>query len=137
MFRDGLYLRIANLFGKKLVTFIHGWDYKAAAEISESPEKFKDVYGKSEFIYVLYSDFKKQLESFNLPCPVLLTTTKVKDSLLDDFQITERRGKIEHMLFLARADKFKGLDITIRTFELLKHKNPLLKLCVCGTGNAL
>ena len=137
LFRDGIYLRFARLLGKKVVTFIHGWDNKVAAEICKAPKNFKDVYGKSEFIYVLYSDFKKQLESFNLQCPVLLTTTKVKDSLLEQFQISERNGKIERLLFLARADKLKGLDITIKTFEILKRKNPLLKLCVCGTGNAL
>ena len=137
LFRDGLYVILSRLLGKKVVTFIHGWENQVADEIRKSPQNFIKVYGRSRFIYVLYSDFKKQLEDLKIPSPVLLTTTKVKDSLLEQFHISERNGKIERLLFLARADKLKGLDITIKTFEILKRKNPLLKLCVCGTGNAL
>lgn len=135
--RDGIYLKIAYFFGKKVITFIHGWDEMYAREISKSPAKFCCTYGKSTFIYVLYSGFKKVLDSLPLNVPVLLTTTKVKDEMLEDFDISQRSGKIETILFLARADKLKGLDVTIKTFELLKQENPNLKLNICGTGNAL
>ena len=135
--RDGIYLKIARFFGKKVVTFIHGWDDLLAEKIEKSPHKFCQIYGKSLFIYVLYSEFKKKLDSLPLNVPVLLTTTKVKNELLEGFDISQRLGKIDTILFLARADKFKGLDITIKTFEILKKKNQNLRLIVCGTGNAL
>ena len=135
--RDGIYLLIARFWGKKVITFIHGWDNCCAENIAKSPQKFCKVYGKSSFIYVLCSGFKKVLDALPMDVPVLLTTTKVKDGLLDDFDVAKRTGKIETILFLARADKLKGLDITIKAYEILKKANPGLKLNVCGTGNAL
>lgn len=137
LFRDGLYLKIADFFGKKVVTFIHGWDENKAIEIRNNPNSFCRTFGKSKYIYVLYSGFKKTLNELPINVPVLLTTTKVKNSLLEKFEIGSRDGSINNLLFLARADKFKGLDITIKTFEILKINNPQLKLKVCGTGNAL
>lgn len=135
--RDGVYHKIAHFFGKKVITFIHGWDNSYAEEISRAPEKFCKIYGNSKFIYVLYSGFKKVLDSLPLNVPVLLTTTKVKNELIEDYDITKRTGEINTILFLARADKAKGLDITIKAFEILKKNNPHLKLNICGTGNAL
>jgi glycosyltransferase involved in cell wall biosynthesis len=135
--RDGLYLRIAHFFRKKVVTFIHGWDYNLANEISKSPKCFCKTYGRSCFMYVLYSGFKETLDALPWNVPVLLTTTKVKDELLDGFDILQRNGEVKTLLFLARADKLKGLDVAIRAFEMLKRNNPKLRLIVCGTGNAL
>lgn len=135
--RDGIYLRIAHFFGKKVITFIHGWDNDYAKQILKSPNRFCKTYGKSSFIYVLYSEFKNSLDSLKWNVPVILTTTKVNNELIKEFDISERSGKIETLLFLARADKQKGLDITIKTFEILKRDNPNLRLNVCGTGNAL
>lgn len=134
--RDGIYLLIARIFGKKVITFIHGWNNEYAVEL-EKNKLFKWVYGKSQFIYVLYSVFKNSLEKILPNVPILLTTTKVKDELLKGYDISNRTGKIQTLLFLARTDKQKGLDITIKAFEILKYKNPYLILNICGTGNAL
>ena len=134
--RDGLYLLIASLLGKKVITFIHGWNNDYAIELRKS-KLFRMIYGRSQFIYVLYSEFKKSLENILPNVPILLTTTKVKDDLLKSFDISNRTGKIQTLLFLARTDKQKGLDITIKTFEILKLKYPHLRLNICGTGNAL
>lgn len=135
--RDSIYLRIARFFGKKVVTFIHGWDYDKADEISKSPVKFCNAYGKSSYIYVLYTGFKKHLESLPMSTPIELTTTKVNDALIKDFNIENRNGEINRILFLARADKLKGLDVTIKAFEILKKRYTNLELVICGTGNAL
>lgn len=137
LFRDGLYILIAHIFGKKVVTFIHGWGDDMENKLLHDSKLFCKVYGKSKFVYVLYSGFKDFLQKIPLNTPVLLTTTKVKNSFIEGFDISHRKGKIETLLFLARADKLKGLDITIKTFEILKRNNPYLKLKVCGTGNAL
>ena len=135
LFRDSLYLRIGLLFHKKVVTFIYGWEYPVAEEIVRRPSKFCNTYGKSRFIYVLYSGFKKTLESLPMQAPVLLATTKVSDKLLDGFDMAVRNGKIERLLFLARLDRAKGLDVTIQAFEILKKQYPYLKLDVCGSGD--
>lgn len=135
--RDGLYLDVAHFFGKKVITFIHGWDDDFAKKISADSGRFCKVYGKSLFIYVLYSGYKAILDSLPLNVPVLLTSTKVNNSLLNSFSLSCRTGKISTILFLARADKLKGLDIAIKAFEILKKTNKDLKLNICGTGNAL
>ncbi|WP_297905630.1 glycosyltransferase family 4 protein [uncultured Parabacteroides sp.] len=135
--RDAVYLRTAKFFGKKVVTFIHGWDYAVAAQFEKNPIWFQRNYGNSQFIYVLCSDFKQSLEKMKLNIPVILTSTKVSDSLIDNFDIKVREGKIYQILFLARIEKSKGIFITLDTFALLKKQIPNLKLSVCGSGSAL
>lgn len=135
--RDGVYVLLAKLFRKKVVTFIHGWDWDLSEKIADRPRLFKCVYGKSTFIYVLFSEFKKRLDCLNMGVPVLLTTTKVSDELLDGFDIASRDGSINQILFLSRIIKTKGIDVTIDAFSILKQKYPQLKLSVCGDGAAL
>lgn len=134
--RDTIYLILARLFRKKVVTFIHGWDYSLAEQITKKPYWFKHTYGKSMFIYVLCSDFKKTLENLNISAPVVLTTTKVADNLITHNH-KEHTGQIKQILFLARIIRTKGIFTTLDTFSILKKNNPHLKLSICGTGSAL
>ncbi len=131
--RDAVYLCIARLFGRKVVTFIHGWDDKVADKIQQNPRRFQKTYGKSMFIYVLCSDFKHRLDTLGLEAPVVLTSTKVSDELVDGFE-RHHTGKINNILFLARVHRLKGIFITIDAFKILKEKNPNIRLSVCGSG---
>lgn len=135
--RDMVYFKIAKLFDKKVITFIHGWDPQVASKISDKPNSFLNSFGKSQFIYVLYSGFLKSLKGFGVKCPVLLTTTKVSDSLLSNFDINTRDGNVKQILFLARIEKEKGIFITLEAFKFLKKKYNWLTLSVCGSGTAL
>lgn len=135
--RDAVYLRTAKFFGKKVVTFIHGWDYDVASQFEKNPSWFQRNYGKSQFIYVLCSDFKQSLKKMKLNIPIVLTSTKVSDALVENFNIRTREGKIHQILFLARVEKSKGIFVTLDAFALLKAQNPNLKLSICGSGSAL
>lgn len=135
--RDGLYLLLAKLFRRKVVTFIHGWDEKYAKKIEASPKIFCKIYKHSSLIYVLYSGFKKQLESFHLNVPILLSSTKVEDKLLYDFDINKTHRQGNRILFLARADKLKGLDVAIKAFEIVLKKLPNTFLEIGGEGDFL
>lgn len=137
LLRDGVYLIIAKMFRKEIITFIHGWDSNKILEIQKRPFWFKSVYGKSKFIYVLSSEFKKDLDKLGLKSKVILTSTKVANNLLDDFKIEEKPCKINQILFLARVEHSKGIIIALDAFRDLKVKYPHLKLSVCGTGKAL
>lgn len=137
LLRDGFYLWIATQLGKKVVTFIHGWDHAVAEQIKQHPKWFCRTYGRSLMIYVLCSDFKRTLEALPMDVPVKLTTTKVRDSMLEGFDITIRQGRIRTLLFLARAEKEKGIEVVIKCFSLLKKRHHELNLVVCGTGTAL
>lgn len=132
--RDGIYILLAKLFCKKVVTFIHGWDTNLASVLIRKPELFRFVYNKSSLIFVLSGEFKKALSCMGITCSIRLTTTKVDDKLLNTFDINHRTGEIKQILFLARIIKTKGIFITLDTFKLLKKEFPYLKLLVCGDG---
>ncbi len=134
--RDSIYLQIANWFSIDVITFVHGWDQSYYLKLKDNNSFFINTFGKSKFIYVLYSAFKSQLEDLNIPCPILLTSTKVADNLIKDFDINSRNGSIKQILFLARIEKSKGIFIAIDAFKTLKSKYDL-SLSVCGNGEAL
>lgn len=135
--RDGLYVLLAKLLDKKVVTFFHGWDVGLASALEKKPGVFRYVYNKSSLIFVLSGEFKRQLIRMGIQSPIVLTTTKVDDKLLSSFDIRRRDGKIRQILFLARILKTKGIYIALDAFSLLKKDYPYLKLLVCGDGDEL
>lgn len=138
LIRDGVYLLLAHACGKKVVTFFHGWDYTLSAKLQKESRLFKYVYDKSLFIYVLCSGFKKELEKIGMKTPILLSTTKVADNLLHDFYINKKMNNpVQCILFLARAERSKGLHIVLQSYAKVIKQYPYLKLAVCGVGGYL
>lgn len=137
LLRDSLYVVIARLFRVDIVTFIHGWDDNVADKIIAQPGFFIQTYGKSIFINVLYSGFRDKLLKAGVKIPILLSTTKVSNGLLNSFDVSLRTGKINQLLFLARLEISKGIFIVLEAYLKLKRKYPYLKLSVCGTGSAM
>ena len=135
LIRDGIYLLLAKICRKKVITFIHGWHECVAESIIKRPKLFRWVYGKSTFVYCLYSKFRDSLKLMGLKCPIVLTTTKVPDALVSNFDPNYRTGSIKKLLFLARIEKDKGVFIVLEMFELLKRRYPYLTLTICGTGS--
>lgn len=132
--RDGLFLLISRLCGKKVITFIHGFD-ENYCETLKNNRLFKWCYNKSSFIYVLYSGFKKQLINIGINAPIELTTTKVATDLLSIE--TQTKTNARTILFLARINKDKGIYEAIDTYAILKQEYPDLKFIVCGDGPIL
>jgi glycosyltransferase involved in cell wall biosynthesis len=137
LFRDGIYLLIAKMFKKNVITFIHGWDEKHASKIIKNPWCTVNVYNKSLFIYVLCSSFVKQLKTMGITRPVIITTTKVDDKLLEDFNIQIRNRPIKTILFLARIHKSKGIIETLDAFMVVKLRHQNLTLSIVGSGPML
>lgn len=135
--RDFIYSLICKLFGLKTVMFIHGWEPAVYSWLTRHKRLARWIFNRHEFIYVLYSQFRQALIDVGVNIPVKLTTTKVSEELLEGFSIDMRDGVANQVLFVARADKPKGLDITIKAFEIALQRFEHLKLCVCGTGEAL
>ena len=136
LFRDGIYILIALLFKKKVVTFIHGWDISLSAKLEKRNILFTRIYGKSAFIYVLSSAFKASLIRMGIQCPILQTTTKIDDSFLDQ-TTSKTETRVQRILFLSRIIKTKGIYIAIDAFHLLKQEFKDLELLVCGDGAEL
>lgn len=137
LFRDGLYLLTAKIFRKKVVTFIHGWDEKYIEKLIRKPFFFQTVYGHSEIIYVLCTEFRQKLMDCGLKVPVLLTTTKVDDKLLKNFSIDPSPKCTGKLLFLARIEKNKGIYFTIEVFKRFKQMYPEACMYVVGSGKEL
>lgn len=137
LFRDSIYVVIAKLFSVKVITFIHGWDDLVAQKIIAKPYYFLNSFGRSSCFFVLYSKFRQDLIKIGVKAPILLSTTKVSDELVKNFDIKTRNGSINQILFLARIEISKGILVVLKIFSLLKLKYPYLKLSICGTGSAL
>lgn len=132
VFRDAINILIAWICGRKVVTFIHGWDEKTYKAIERFPSLFKWIYNKSKVVFVLYSGFKSALEKIGITTQIQLTSTKVADELVNNYKPHASINK--RLLFLARVDYDKGLDITLKAFLIVKKKINDITLCVCGTG---
>lgn len=132
--RDAVYMTIARLCGSKDVCMFHGWDLNYSEQQEIKPNWFVRQYRHCSKIFVLSSRFRDRLRKMNIHVPIELTTTEVDDTLLEGFDISQRKGEIHSILYLARIDKNKGIFETIETFKLLRLSHPLLRLNICGNG---
>lgn len=134
--RDALFLKIASWFNVKRIVFVHGWVDEFAMRISKKPSVFLKDYEKADAFLVLASAFKEQLEEWGINKPIYLTTTKVNDALISEFDITDKPFN-HSLLFLARIEPYKGILIALEAFSILKVMHPKLKLIVAGDGSIL
>ena len=134
LFRDGLYLLIAKAMRQKVVCFFHGWDIALAGRIKQSPQWFNKTFGLADLTYVLCSDYRKTLEAMRFPSPVKLTTTKVEDTLLADFDLICRKRPVRNLLWVARVDRNKGIFVAIDAFANLITQRPDLHFTIVGNG---
>ncbi len=134
--RDFLFLNIAYRLGVDVVVFIHGFNLVNLKSIDKI--WLRKNLNKAVFILVLAQDFKNRLREIGVTVPIELTTTKVEDSLVSDFNIENKDYKnTNKLLFLARVEKEKGIYETIDTFALLKNDFPNLSLQISGGGKEL
>lgn len=133
--RDFLYLKIAKAFGKEVSIFIHGFNlnYSKSANWTWISENLN----KASHIIVLAKAFKEILIEHGVKTDVQLSTTKVPDDMIKDFDVNYRSGKIRNILFLARVEKAKGVYETVDTFAILKRTHPELNLKIVGNGGEL
>lgn len=134
--RDRLFLILSKLFRKPTIVFFHGWDDSQAKKISNSPYSFIKWLNKADRIFVLASSFRKQLIDWGITIPIELTTTKVDDIIVEQYDFNEKMiGKT--VLFLARIEKSKGIFIVLEAFKKIQNKMPDANLIIAGSGSAL
>lgn len=129
------YVKIATFFNKKIVTFIHGWDTES--EYMLTTNKGQIVLNNTDAFIVLSEQFKKKLEAIGIRKKIYISTTKVDNRLLDDFDIEKRMGDIKKFLFLSRVEREKGIFLALDIFRLLQNDNPILSFTIAGQGTAL
>lgn len=133
--RDFIFLRISTMLRFKTAIMIHGfeWEYAKNADWNWLSKNFN----RASLILVLAKAFKDFMEKNGVTTTIHLTTTKVDDRLIADFDIKSRDGKVDNILFLSRIEKAKGVYITIDAFKILKEKYPHLQLTIVGKGTEL
>ena len=134
--RDFIFLRIARLFRIRVALFMHGFNWDYAKRLNK--EWAVKYFNLSSLIFVLAKAFKSELESWGVTAPICLSTTKVDDKLLVNYDpIVNRNGNVRNILFLARVVEAKGVFITIDSYRILKAKYPYLRLTIVGDGSDL
>lgn len=134
--RDKLFLKIAKLFLKKTIVFFHGWEETIANEIDKNPPSFSKTFGKADGMIVLASVFKQRLMSWGINTPIYLSTTKINDSLIENFDVNKKQPD-QTVLFLARIEENKGIFTTIEAIKQVQRKYPDCQLNIAGDGGAL
>lgn len=134
-FSRNIYVRIAKIFKARIITFIHGWD--DTSEWMLNHKKGKYLIDSSETVIVLASQFKEKLIASGCKSNIHLTTTKVDDKLVKDFNISAKNYNSKNILFLARIEAAKGIYIALDAIKALQKKDPEITLRVAGTGEEL
>ncbi|HBG04829.1 MAG: hypothetical protein A2075_11475 [Geobacteraceae bacterium GWC2_58_44] len=142
--RDGVFLLLAKLRGKKVVVFFHGWDDSCEARIRRHflcP--FGLVYFRADTIIVLASVFKEKLVAMGYRKEIHVETTTVElemfphgASALAARRENERSGGLQ-ILYLSRIEKEKGIYQAIDSYALLTGRCPGARLTVVGDGSEL
>lgn len=132
--RDLRYLKIARRMGCKTAAMFHGFH---TIEVEKKKKKIVEELNYCSVIFVLAMDFKKILLEWGVKVPIELTTTKVDDTLVSNYDAECPIGKIRRILFLSRITQQKGIYVALNVFKLLSNKYPQLEYVVVGDGSDL
>ncbi|MEG1007622.1 MAG: glycosyltransferase family 4 protein [Bacteroides sp.] len=130
-----IYILLAKLLHCKIVSFIHGWD-KDYEWMLATP-KGKQILNSTDAFIVLSEQFKNKLENSGVKVNILISTTKVDNSLLEKFDINWRNGSIKNFLFLSRIERSKGIFLALDIFKMLQKDYPKLSFNIAGQGTAI
>jgi len=134
--RDSLFLIIAAFFKIETIVFFHGWDKKFELEINKKQNYFLKFYKKANGFIVLSNDFKDNMIRWGVLVPIHISTTKVEDDLIKEFDISKKVYN-RNILFLSRVIEEKGIFIAINTFELISKNYNDVQLTIVGDGENL
>lgn len=133
--RDAIFLNLMHVFGKKTIVHFHGFDVNYAKEINVP--KFLEMFKNATAFIVLSNAIKIQLKEWGVKQPIFLSTTKVDPKMLEGFDVANRTGEINSILYLGRVEKEKGIYISLDVYSLLQENHPNLKFTVVGGGTEL
>jgi glycosyltransferase involved in cell wall biosynthesis len=142
--RDGLFLLLAKMRGKKVVVFIHGWDEQCESRIRRfflCP--FRLVYFRADALVVLAAVFREKLAAMGCRREIHLETTSVEAAMFPQGAALlacrrEKKGQGGlHVLYLSRIERQKGIYEAIDSYSLLKARFPKAELTVVGDGSEL
>jgi len=135
-FSKNIYIKIAQFFNVRILTFIHGWNVEDEWMLKHKKGEY--ILNHSKKILVLSSQFKEKLINAGYKKEnIHITTTKVDDKLLSTFNIDKREGNINRFLYLSRIEKGKGIEFSLDIFKLINTKYPHTTYTIAGDGSHL
>jgi glycosyltransferase involved in cell wall biosynthesis len=134
--RDAIFLKLSKILNFKTVIFFHGWSKEMELKIDKNQYNLLKNYSNADLVLVLANNFKIKLREWGFTSPIELTTTKVDDDLVSNFDFTKKVNS-KSILFLARIEKEKGVYIVLDTFKKLKDMYHDLTLSIVGDGAEL
>lgn len=141
LLRESLFLLIAKVMRKKVLIYVHGWNWQWDGFIKKRCRAlFNTFYSLADGFIVQSKSFKRSLISMGIERPIYIGMTAVDDKTFMEGD-KEKNGGIEdngfNILFLARVEKSKGIYHAIETYMLLKEKYPEITLTIAGDGSEL
>lgn len=140
--RDGAFIAVANLFRKRTLVFVHGWERPLEKKIS-GPLRllFNFSFRKATSIIVLSPVFKSVLEEWGCQ-NVYVDTTIIPDEYAPEEVVTEKLGDVKQrqglkVLFMSRLVEEKGALETVRACQRLIHEGLDIRLSIAGDGPTL
>ena len=140
VWRDAIYIQISKMFRRKVVCFIHGWDWDYSEQLEKkSVTRFRSYYSRCDVILVLANEFKQKLEKWGVDTVICTITTAVEDDFFKkvDAREVQKKDKPYNILYLSRVEKEKGIFEAIRAYNILRGKGINCLLTVAGDGAAL
>lgn len=141
MFREGIFLVLARLMGRKTLVFIRGWQKPFEQTIDRYTWAFRLLYGKTDAFIVLSEEFRSSLQRWGIRKPIHCEVTIADDALLSDFDIgKEISGRLSRpwkILFASRIMRVKGIYEAIDAVSIVQKKFPDTGLVVAGNGEEL
>jgi len=142
LLRDGLFLLLAVISGKKTLVFFRGWHRDIEQSINNSRilrGVFRNVFTKADALIVLSQEFCLTLRRWGLKNPVYIETTAVDDNLLykaGDSSKSELSSPVK-LLFLARMEQEKGVETVLESYSILLESGCTVTLTIAGDGPML
>ncbi len=141
--REGIFLRLARLRGRKTVVFFRGWQKSFQAVIeNEKRWLFDHLYGNADAFIVLSQEFESVLRSWGCRQPIFREVTIANDAAVNNFDfesaLRERLAAPEwRIIFPARMLEAKGVYTMLDIQGILRKKYPNITLDMLGDGPEL
>lgn len=134
-FSNLFYADLAKFMNCKTIIFFHGWNPRNENWLERG--RTKKILNNAYHILVLSNNFKEVLIDKNIKSEISVTTTKVSDDLIKDFNIFSRKGQIRNLLFVSRIEKSKGIYLALEVFRELYKQDDEMTFTIVGDGTEL
>jgi len=140
--RDGLFLLIVKMFGKRVLIFIHGWDLDYERTLRRRwLWLFRWVYFRADAFIVLAKEFRDKLKEMGCKKTIYCETTTVDDAVFKHANTVSNRqpstGVKFNILYLSRVEKAKGIYEALDAYAIIKQSHPEATFTVAGDGAEL